>query len=809
MGVFSGEATMLYCPKCRQTYEDGSQRFCSNEGARLLPALLSVQDDEGSRGVFSSLLTRKNQNETPAQKISNRTKNAPVQKSRPNVFTPPPNARFLKREEEIGSPAEEKKAASMLEIEADEISLELETDDKPEARKTNEIKPLPVINPVSPLKKEPPSEIRQNTAAENQIKIVADGATLKKVEAEVSEETVPAETKPIFRLVKSNEIPSGTAEIGDRRRNPLGRGAVSSAKPRILLGQVIKGRYKIVALLGEDQKSLVYLAEDLPSENKKVVLRVLMQANDDDLTYKLLAEERVTLSHIKHPNVAALVDSGELPEGKPFIVTEYFAGESVAQKLSKSGSFDARRAARIVRQASYALSEVHQNGILHRALRPENLIMTVNGGGAEQIKVTDFAISDGWKTTKKIAYIAPEQLEEKPAIFAGDIYSLGVIAFQMLTNRLPFDAADEDALRRQQKQGLKLKASDLRLDLPTAVDEVLEKALAYNPAERYPKARDFGDAFFNALAAPTDAGGAKTTNEKIEASEAAKSVKAPEKIEKNNAAENLPWENRSPEPPQVGDKSWMLFSILGLAILLGGLWAIWHYFLNRPTPAPAVEQNLSGQTVEAIQPTVITKPPADIEAAPPERKNILQPPNTNYFQNTRENLTGELARNYRGFSFFYPSDWEVTPSAKNFADVAKRDERGLPIEQMLVTFYESKGTFREDLSKFPALVQESNKRFAEQNETYRFIGEGASEINGGWKVYEMKFEAEIPTETGAPLKLYGRRIFMPAMQPGVKTGFVITMLATSLAPEVKSADDVGAKGDLKTILETFEPMRAF
>jgi serine/threonine protein kinase len=780
MGVFIGEATMFYCPKCRRTYEDGSQRFCSGDGGRLLPALPTTMNSaEGKRGVFSTLLGK-------AAKPPETDENLP------------PAPKFIKVEKTI----------------------------------------QPNFPPSSTGKKlmdEPPASLEFEPVSEPKLTV----------------ETTPAvEPKPAARMIKRSEIASGTASVGDRSVNPTGRLAISWEKPNVLLGQTVKGRYQVTEKLGQDETSISYLAEDKLSPEKKVVVRVLMEEDADDLTSRIFAEERVSLSHLNHPNVAGLIDSGELLEGKFFIISEYAEGKSVKDKLRQTGQFNALRAARIVRQAAYALSEVHQNGVLHRNLKPENIVLTVNEAGTELVKVTDFAVSDGRQLADNPAYKSPEQLEGKMPTFASDIYSLAVIAYQMLTNRLPFTASSASDLINAPKKGLSLKPTNLRLDLPPSIDEILEKALAYKPSDRYPKARDFGDAVFNALtstAAWTKPEAEETEAKKPEAKKnfeilspiavadssfddvevelidddqperaafVADEPPPEEKIEPESAAktpEDLPWEKRSPEPIKVASQSWMRLSVLGLLALVLGLWAVWYYFLNRPNhpnfiPPPETQEIANPATENQPGANTVSAPP-DVEL-PPQARQILPPPNTEYFQNTRENLSGELAKYYRGFSFYYPKDWVKTASEKNFADVARKNENGIPIEQMLVSFYDSKGTFKADREKFPALVKDSNKKLAELLPDYRFVSEGEKSING-WKVYEIKFEAAAATKNGESIRIFGRRLYMPAMRQGIKSGFVVTMLATSLSPQVQSVDDVGEKGELKTVLDTFEPSQMY
>ncbi len=108
------------------------------------------------------------------------------------------------------------------------------------------------------------------------------------------------------------------------------------------------------------------------------------------------------------------------------------------------------RAAPFIRQATYALSEAHQNGVLHRNLKPENIILTISEIGNEQVKLTNFGVSKG--NNKNLDYKAPEQVEGNLASYASDIYSLAAITYQMLTNRLPFSASSADDLSKAQRR---------------------------------------------------------------------------------------------------------------------------------------------------------------------------------------------------------------------------------------------------------------------------------------------------------------------------------------------------------------------
>lgn len=759
MAVATEERKMLYCPKCNATYQEGTQRFCSNDGSRLVSANVA-KSSSNSKGVFTSLLgMASSQNEKDEKLGSNRSE---INRREPPVFHTSFSSKVF-RDENLTVQKEEK----------------------------------PVQVPI---------------------------------------QTPP----PVVRLIKPNEIASGTAEVGDRKINPTGRLALTWNNPGVLLGQTIKGRYYIIEKLDQDDSSIAYLAEDKIVANKNVVVRVLMEEKKDAFLSKIFSEERVSLSHINHPNVVGVLDSGELLEGIPFVVSESVDGFSLKEKLEKLEQFNPLRTARIIRQASYALSEVHQNGILHRSLKPSSIFLTVSEIGTEQVKVTDFVVSNGAKkqNMEYAKYLSPEQIEGKMPNFASDIYSLAVVAYQMLTGSMPFDFASADQLLKAQRDRIYLAPSKVRNELSNSVDEVFDKALAYNSSERYPKARDFGDALFNALSLAPDTENAIEIKgvelkeaPKVESTldairipglnETAPSIEANQiKIEAKKDTEiseaevtkipaptsELAWEKRSPEPIQT--ISPFLMAMIGLGILFLGLFAYlsWNYFKSSPTDNDNVINNPTPPITQNEIP--VTPIPNEIES-PPLPRSISQPPNTEFFQNSKAEQKDktDLLKNYRGFTLYYPNTWTKNSSKTNFLDVSKKTEDGSLLEQMIITSYNSTGLFSKDKEIFPKLIDKSNKDLrAALGDNYKIVSQGEVNIqNGRWKVYEVTFQSAGKGADGKELRVWGRRIWLPTQNPSMRNGFVITMLATSLSPEITKVEDVGNKGDLATILETFEP----
>ena len=257
-------------------------------------------------------------------------------------------------------------------------------------------------------------------------------------------------------------------------------------------------------------------------------------------------------------------------------------------------------------------------------------------------------------------------------------------------------------------------------------------------------------------------------------------------------------------------------AILGVVVFLLLIWGVSRLFLNRSNQNET-GQNQSNPTANADTPVTpipsentLTSGESDIA---PEPRALKQPENYLRFQNSRDKVKGDLTKHFLGFDIFYPQDWTkaeapTADTATNFLDV-KRSANGFPIEQILITHYESRGTMTLDIPTFPKLVEKSNadlKLKKNLGDNYKVISKGTATIqNGRWKVYEVKFQSWGLNEKGDKITIWGRRLWLPVQRAGEQNGFVITLLASSLSDKVKSVNDVGTKGELADILESFEP----
>ncbi len=573
--------------------------------------------------------------------------------------------------------------------------------------------------------------------------------------------------------------------------------------------------------LGGDENGLAFVADDKIVEDKKVVVRILTGDGHDEITESIMAEERISLSHLSHPNIARLVDSGQFTDGTPFLISEYVDALSVNDILSIHGQFDPARTTRTVRQAANALNEAHQQGILHRDIRPENIIVDASGE-SEHITVVNFGSSDGAPTPHNFAYRAPEVLDGRAPTAASDIFALGVVAYQMLTGRLPFPGHTVKEIMRAQANGPVVNASDTRPDLPQSVDAVFDKALAFNAGNRFLKARELGDTLANALASggqivtppddPTtgfEVGGVAVAD--LPASPAEARVAAPKVIRTETVppAAEPAWKNRSPEPPAAETSRTKLFAGIGLAALVMLLVLGWYLVMRNSGQSDLSASNTADAPVSN---TIVST-----TEMPPLTRTIPQPPNTNFYQNSKQNLKGDLLINFVGFTLYYPKEWKVNgpqpgtaPNARGkFLDISRKTADDRMQEQMLISYYPSKGTYGEDAEKFPLMVKETNETLTKILPGYMQISAGPIKLNGDWQAYEVKFQAGGKSPSGEKLTVWGRRIFIPAARPGVKNGFEITMLATSLAEGIQSVDDVGVRGELASVLYSFEPSQNF
>lgn len=749
----------MYCPKCKDSFEEGSRRFCPTDGARLISDTPFAAGRRAGSGIFSNLISK-----------------TEVSREMDESFSNVPQ--FIITDEEPPKPFDDGGDIPVDFFEFREDQTDLSFD--------------PVIVDKTPVVEHPVS-VTENPVVKDE-PVPADEPVTEPL-ADIRTD----ESKPTTRKIKPYEIPAGHVELGKEHQPTIRLMDFDAEQPQMFVGKTVKGRYVVTEFLGGEVESFAFLADDKLSSDKLVLVRLLLDEDADEVSGSILDDEIVALSHLSHPNIARLIDSGRFTDGTRFLVSEYIDALSVNDVLSIHGSLDGLRTARIIRQIANALSEAHQEGVIHRDLRPENIIVTPGDNESERAILVNFEASNGEPNDFNLGYKAPEVFGGRADSISSDIYSLGVVAFEMLTGTMPFEAKTARAMVRAQYAGLERHATDIRPDLPLEIDRVFEKALAFDVDDRFIKARDFGEALYAAFA----------ETEKSNVVPIATKTDLPT----SPASEEPAWKNRSPEPPQVENTRSTLIAGVGILLLLALLAFGWYYMYKNP-----VEPNFGGKvasnSVSDVQPPISAAAETEM---PPLPRNIPQPPNTNFYQNSKQNLKGDLIRNFVGFTMYYPKEWKVNGPQESasasgrgkFLDISRLTPEGKLIEQMLVSYYPSKGIFKDDAEKFPQMVKETTETLKKILPGFQIVSQGEIKLNGEWRAYEIKFQGGGTSENGENLNVWGRRLFIPAARPGVRSGFEITMLATSLSDEVKSVDDVGVRGELASVLYSFEPSQNF
>ncbi len=262
----------------------------------------------------------------------------------------------------------------------------------------------------------------------------------------------------------------------------------------IVKGQKVNDRYEILTTIGEGGMANVYLAKDTILD-RKVAIKVLRgDLATDEKFVRRFQREALSASSLSHPNIVEIYDVGE-DNGDYFIVMEYVPGKNLKQLIKKRGGLTVSEVVDIMLQITSAMSVAHDNLIIHRDLKPQNILIKDDGG----IKITDFGIAMALNATQltqtnsamgSVHYFPPEQASGKGATLKSDVYSLGIMMYELIVGELPFrgDNAVEIALKHLKEPMPRIR--DVLPDVPQSVENVVLKATAKNPKNRYANANE-------------------------------------------------------------------------------------------------------------------------------------------------------------------------------------------------------------------------------------------------------------------------------------------------------------------------------
>ena len=298
----------------------------------------------------------------------------------------------------------------------------------------------------------------------------------------------------------------GTEYADDVKFCPRDGQTLKSANPSgDLIGQVIADRYHVTKKLGEGGMGAVYLAEHVKMGRKSAIKVMSASMSQDADAVSRFNREANNASRIQHPNICAIYDFGETPDGLMYLAMEFIEGHSLNEILKKSGPMTLQRATHILRQTAEALHVAHEGGIVHRDLKPDN-IMIAQQGGKDLVKVVDFGIAkavggdeSGQKVTKTglvvgtPEYMSPEQLSGDKLDGRSDLYSLALVYYRMITGTLPFQAetSQETMIKRLTDDPMPLRQALPTANFPAGLQAVMDHALARYANDRYSDAVEF------------------------------------------------------------------------------------------------------------------------------------------------------------------------------------------------------------------------------------------------------------------------------------------------------------------------------
>jgi beta-lactam-binding protein with PASTA domain/tRNA A-37 threonylcarbamoyl transferase component Bud32 len=290
-----------------------------------------------------------------------------------------------------------------------------------------------------------------------------------------------------------------------------------------LINTLFDGRYRILRKLGSGGMANVYLAED-EELGRQVAIKILndRHASDDQFVERFRREAK-NAAGLSHPNIVSVYDRGEA-EGTYYIAMEFLEGRSLKDRIVSGGRLPTAAAIEVTRQILHAVGFAHRRGIVHRDIKPHNVLLADDGSGngEPRFKVTDFGISR--TTTSQMTeagsivgtaqYLSPEQARGAPVDQRSDIYSVGIVLYELLTGKLPFTGETPLEIAMKHLSEVPTAPSELRPDVPADLDMVVLRALAKDPEDRFQSAEEMERELARV------AGGAGVTAETAEAATA-------------------------------------------------------------------------------------------------------------------------------------------------------------------------------------------------------------------------------------------------------------------------------------------------
>jgi tRNA A-37 threonylcarbamoyl transferase component Bud32 len=401
--------------------------------------------------------------------------------------------------------------------------------------------------------------------------------------------------------------------------------AVAGAAADPNLGKMVAGKYKVEKLLGQGGMGKVYLAHNVPLD-QKVVLKVLLpEYGQDPDTVKRFQHEGRAASRLRHPNVIQVMDFGAMEDGTLYMAMEFLPGKDLAHLISNEFPLGEKRIARIGAQILAALVEAHAQNIIHRDLKPENVMIEQRRGDPDFVKVLDFGIAKITDAKTKLTaaglvcgtpeYMSPEQAKGADLDPRSDLYSVGVIVYQMVTGLLPFDSDTPVGFLMKHLTEPPMPPSQRQPEVEVSPDleAFIMRSLSKDPAARFPSAEEMREALLTCV--PEATGPVRTATAQAVAAGASPSkpgVKAPTAAAKAapQAKPKTKVEAEPEAPPaKSGGKGGLIAAAVAAVVLAGGAGAFFATRGGGDAKAPATAAAPAPAAAAPAAPPAPTAPP--------------------------------------------------------------------------------------------------------------------------------------------------------------------------------------------------------
>jgi len=277
-----------------------------------------------------------------------------------------------------------------------------------------------------------------------------------------------------------------------------------------LVGKTLQGHYEIVKKIGEGGMSFVYLARDVATREQYAIKVLSSALSQDENAMARLRREATLGMRLAHPNVCHIIRLGETEDGLVYVVMPFVDGEILADRTNRRGQLPLGEVVPLLKDMATGLHLAHELKIVHRDLKPENVMVCRRPDGTDYAVVMDFGLAKERKAGAELQkltatgiilgtpeFMSPEQLRGKPLDARTDIYSLGLMIYEMLTGKLPFTGRtqQEMMIARLRNDPTPLRKMRPDLNLPESIERVLNKAMQRSPEDRYQTTLEFSDAF--------------------------------------------------------------------------------------------------------------------------------------------------------------------------------------------------------------------------------------------------------------------------------------------------------------------------